>query len=127
MPFRRGNNLCFLTAKDARDLSQTYTVSQYRTVYGLVEDTERRIHMAASAGAHDLLYDIPVYMNSLPMYNPLVIKPVLIDHFRRQGYVVIDDMPNMARTQFYLNWGNRQRVPNSAYVVPKARKVSFHR
>lgn len=105
MPVHRGNKLTYLSAKDAYDLRKSHAVSEFRTIYGIIEDLEKRIHMSASTGSYDILYNIPLYMPNLPIYNAVELRPHVMDHFRRHGYKVLPiNQHGIPQTAFYVSW-----------------------
>ena len=118
MPIKNNNNqLNYLSARDACELRKTHAMVQFRTVYGIIEDAERKIHMAASEGAFDMLYTIPVYMPNLPIYNAAELRPYVIDHFRQQEYKVLPvNVHGIPPTSFYLNWA--KPVPRPLPQLP---------
>lgn len=131
MPVNKGSKYDFLTAADAYDLRKRFSVNHLRTVYGLIEDVEKRIHIASSTGGFDLIYTVPLYCTDLPVYNQLEMRQELMAHFRRHGFVTMPiNQQGMPMTSFYISWvkpdgngGNNrnQWKPTRAISKPKMR------
>jgi hypothetical protein len=123
MPFAKGTKYDFLTAGDAYDLRKRYSVNHLKTVYGLIEDVERRVHIAASTGGYDLVYTVPVYSSDLPVYNQMEMREELIKHFRRHGFMVMPiNQRGVPMTSFYLSWTRpKQPPPQQTSKFPRRR------
>lgn len=105
MPVQKGQKLDFLSAADAYDIRKRCSVNHLKILYGLIEDVERKIHIAASTGSYDLIYTVPLYTSELPMYNQVEMRTELVNHFRRQGFLVMPiNQPRVPPTSFYISW-----------------------
>lgn len=105
MPVQKGTKLDFLNAADAYDLRKRCSVNHLKVLYGLIEDVEKKIHIAASTGLYDIIYTVPLYSSDLPMYNHVEMRGELVNHFRRQGFKVLPiKQLHVPPTSFYINW-----------------------
>jgi hypothetical protein len=119
MPVQKGSKIDFLTAKDAYDLRKRCSVTHLRTLYGLIEDVEKKIHVSASTSGYDLIYTVPLYMVDLPMYNPAEMRGELIKHFKRHGFYVRPiEQAHVPRTSFYITWFASDNKPAQGYPAP---------
>jgi hypothetical protein len=107
MPLQKGDRIDFLSAADAYDLRKRCSVNHLKVLYGLIEDVERKIHIAASSGNYDIIYTVPLYSSELPMYNQHEMRNELVAHFRRQKFFVMPiHQTRIPPTSFYINWKN---------------------
>lgn len=110
MPLRKGSKLDFLTAFDAYDLRRRCSTNRIKVLYGLIEDVEKYIHITASNGGYDIIYTVPMYTTDLPLFDREEMRRELINHFRRQKFVVLPiNQKHVPPASFYLNW---QKVKN---------------
>lgn len=105
MPLQKGNQMNFLTAADAYNLRKKYSVNHLKTVFGLIEDVEKKIHIAASGGSYDLIYTVPLFTTELPLYDQSEMRNELVNHFRRHAFTVMPiTQSNVPQTSFYISW-----------------------
>ena len=125
MPIKKGaNTIDFLTAGDAYDLRKRCSVNQLKTVYGMIEDVERKIHVSASCGGYDLVYTVPIYNVDLPLYDQATMRDDLVRHFKRHGFFVLPiNQHGAPKTSFYISWvSSSAATKTKPYPVPKKSK-----
>ena len=75
-------------------------MTHYRSLYGMIEYVEKRIHYASSDGQSDTIAEIPVFHTDLPTYNALEITNELAQHFTDMGYYV----RKVSARKLYISW-----------------------
>ena len=105
MPFRKGTKIDFLSAQDAYDLRKRCSTNRVKVLYGLIEDVEKRIYVASSGGGFDMIYTVPMYSTELPLYDRAEMRNELVDHFKRQKFLVLPiNQKGVPRVSFYISW-----------------------
>lgn len=106
MPVKKGNSIDFLTARDAYLLRKQRNLTHYRSLYGLIEFVEKRIHFTSSDGGCDTLVIVPAFTMELPPYDVIEMTDELLHHLTEHGYYVRRVGPNT----IYVSWRNPTRV-----------------
>ena len=107
----------YLSASQARQIVHQCSISPQRIFNELLKNVQIKIHILASLQQFDMLWECPMMLESLPVFDTMEYTNKIADHLQRYGYFVQYFKPN----GLYISWRFKRSQRNQTVSSKKTK------